>query len=180
MLKKIFFLNILFGWARPSLWYVGSSSLTKDQISGPLHCKQGVLATGAPGKSLVMYVEISLFPNWWNQKAPMTPLSKGMVYLKGVGLCWYLEELLITSPISPPHSHYHPTSGDWVSFGEGRIGLLEDESRKSSAYLYNFPDDEAHTRLAKNTQSRNVGNQILLSPCSSSDFFPPYRKQEEL
>ena len=114
MLKKIFFLNILFGWARPSLWYVGSSSLTKDQISGPLHCKQGVLATGAPGKSLVMYVEISLFPNWWNQKAPMTPLSKGMVYLKGVGLCWYLEELLITSPISPPHSHYHPTSGDWV------------------------------------------------------------------
>ena len=151
-LKKIF-LSILFSWARPSLWHVGSSSLTKDQISGPLHWKQGVLATGAAGKSLVMYVEISIFPNWWNHKAPTTPIKclsildwestvmlidwaidvnnhivyilKGMVYLKGVGLCWYLEELLITSPISPPHSHYHPMSGDWVSFGEGRIWLLK-------------------------------------------------------
>lgn len=81
----------------------------------------------------------------------------------------------LTSPQSlPPH--------EW-RLGELRRGqnlTVEDESRKSSAYSCNFPDDEARTRLAKNTQSRNGGIQILLSPCSSSDFFPPYRKQEEL
>ena len=38
----------------PHLWHVGSSSLTRDQTWAPLHWKHGVLATGLPGKSVVL------------------------------------------------------------------------------------------------------------------------------
>ena len=125
MFLKKFFLNILFSWARPSLWHVGSSSLTKDQISGPLHWKQRVSSHWSTRDVLGYVCWDQHIPKLMEPESPHDPSLKGMVYLKGVGLCWYLEELLITSPISPPHSHYHPMSGDWVSFGEGRIWLLK-------------------------------------------------------
>ena len=43
--------NLHCGLQNLQLWYVESSSLTKDQTQDPLHWEHGTLATGPPGKS---------------------------------------------------------------------------------------------------------------------------------
>ena len=45
--------NFFLGVALHSMW--NPSSLTRDQICAPLHWKYGVLTTGPPGKSYVLY-----------------------------------------------------------------------------------------------------------------------------